>query len=85
MLLKIVTSEDISRLDKFFTTIEHYNPNVYKDRSKAFKTKGAYGARLDPFAVILEDGEPIKAFYSEVNECTIDNIINYVTEKNKAI
>ena len=45
MLLKIVTSEDISRLDKFFTTIEHYNPNVYKDRSKSFKTKGAYGAR----------------------------------------
>lgn len=81
MLLKIVTSEDINDLKNVFSNIEHYDPNIYKDRKKAFKLKGSYGARLDPFAVILEDGEPIKAFYSEANECTIDNIINYVREK----
>ena len=49
--------------------------NVLKDRKKAFKIKGGYSARKNPFAILLDmDKNPIKAFYSEANECTVDAI-----------
>jgi hypothetical protein len=54
-----------------------YHENKLKERKKAFGVKGGYGARLTPFTVVLDhESKPLKAFYSEVNECTLDNIIN---------
>lgn len=49
--------------------------NTLKGKKKAFQIKGSYGARLAPFAVITDDEKnPLKAFYSEANECTVDKI-----------
>lgn len=49
--------------------------NILKERKKAFKVKGGYSARKNPFAILLDtDKNPIKAFYSEANECTVDAI-----------
>lgn len=65
-----------------------YNEDLLKERKKAFSVKNGYAARKTPFAVILDYEEtPIKAFYSEVSECTIDNIQylldSFVTYKEK--
>ena len=52
-----------------------FHENTLKGRKKAFQTKGSFGARQTPFAVIMDlNKSPIKAFYSEANECTIDKI-----------
>lgn len=56
-----------------------YNESVFKSRNKAFKLKGGWSARKTPFALITdEEDNPIKAFYSEAEECTIDNIKFYL-------
>ena len=52
---------------------------MYKERQKAFKVKGGYGARQTPFAVATLEG-PLKAFYSEDGSCTIENIIKWLFE-----
>ena len=52
-----------------------YNESTFKSRNKTFKLKGGWSARKTPFALITdEEDNPIKAFYSEAEECTIDNI-----------
>lgn len=52
-----------------------YHEDILKERKKAFGVKGSYAARQTPFAVMFDvEDKPIKAFYSEVNECTVDNI-----------
>lgn len=56
-----------------------YNESAFKSRNKAFKLKGGWSARRTPFALITdEEGNPLKAFYSEAEECTIDNIKFYL-------
>lgn len=56
-----------------------YNTDLLKERKKAFGVKGGYAAKLNPFAVICDkEGKPLKAFYSEVGECTVDNIATYI-------
>lgn len=56
--------------------IQGYSEELYREKNKAFKLKGGYSARKTPFALITVDGEPIKAYYSEVDECTFSNIKN---------
>lgn len=52
-----------------------FHENILKERKKAFKLKGGFSARKNPFVVFFDcDNIPVKAFYSEANECTIDNI-----------
>lgn len=66
--------------------------NMLKERKKAFKLKGCFGARQNPFVVFFDpENNPVKAFYSEANECTIDNIKNtldsfilYKTKNNES-
>lgn len=56
-----------------------YNENHHKQRKDALQLKASCGARLTPFcAVYNDDKEIIKAFYSEVGECTILNILEYI-------
>lgn len=60
-------------------TLSGYNESAFKSRNKAFKLKGGWSARKTPFALIADEkGNPLKAFYSEVEECTIDNIKFYL-------
>lgn len=58
-----------------FVDLIGYHEQMFKERSKAFKVKGGWSARICPFAVLTDlEKTPIKAFYSEANECTVDNI-----------
>lgn len=88
MLIKIVTDNRsiilsntlLPILWKDFPDIavESFNEDNYKDKKKAIANKVLCGARLTPFvAVYNDDKELIKAFYSEVGECTVDNIKKY--------
>lgn len=51
-----------------------------KGLKEAYKLKSYWGARLTPFAIIMNGESPIKAFYSESNDCTANNIINYINQ-----
>ena len=54
--------------------LQTYHEGLFKERKNAFKLKG--GARHTPFAVLINnDSEPVMAFYSEANTCTIDKIL----------
>jgi hypothetical protein len=57
-----------------------YKEDKFKERKKAFAIKGSWAAKQTPFVIIQksEDKKPLKAFYSEVKDCTLDNIINYL-------
>ena len=58
-----------------FVELIGLHENILKERKKAFKVKGGYSARKSPFAVLYNmDKNPVKAFYTEANECTVDNI-----------
>ena len=68
-------------MEKKYPTIkfEAFHENKLRQRTKAFRVKGGYSARQSPFAVLLNvENKPIKAFYSEAEECTIDNIKFYL-------
>lgn len=57
--------------------VEGFHENFMKERKKAFGLKGSFSARLSPFAALYDsENNPVKAFYSEVNECTLDNIVS---------
>lgn len=64
-----------------FPTIEviSYDEGHHKEKKDAIMLKASCGARLNPFCAIYnDDKELIKAFYSEVGECNIGNIIEYL-------
>lgn len=59
--------------------VQFFHEGKLKERRKAFMLKGGYSARKSPFAVIFDiDKNPLKAFYSEVEECTLENISWYL-------
>lgn len=90
MIIKIVYNEQcesfkdniIETLKEFPTLkVEIYNEDNYKEKKKAILVKSACGARLNPFSSIYNDkGELIKAFYTEVGLCTVNDIIKYLNE-----
>ena len=55
--------------------VEGYHENKLKERNKSFKLKGGYGARKSPFMILIDDKIPVKAFYTEANECNLDELI----------
>ena len=55
--------------------LNSFHEGLLKERKKAFTLKGGYSARKTPFAVLFDvDRNPLKAFYTEVSECTVKNI-----------
>lgn len=54
-------------------TFYAYNESHYKEKKKAYKLKGGYSARETPFALFKDNVHTIP-FYSESNDCTLDNI-----------
>ena len=68
-----------------FITLIAYSENKRLERKKAFALKGSWSARETPFALLRDDDMELKAFYSEDNSCTIDNIIStYVAPTSSA-
>lgn len=68
--------------------LEGYNESSIKYQKKAFALKGHWAAKKTPFAILCDvEGVPIMGFYSEVDECKVDNILKHldsvVTYKEK--
>lgn len=56
--------------------LEGYNESSIKYQKKAFALKGHWAAKKTPFAIMCDaEGIPVMGFYSEVNECEVDNIL----------
>lgn len=53
-----------------------------KGKKEAWRVKNYYGAKLNPFAVVLDKDKPIKAFYSEAED-VIDSLIKYLNNNEK--
>ena len=84
----IVVYSDKSQLDRIgdtskYTPIFHFIDSLAKKSKKeAWRIKSYYGAKLDPFAVILDDEKPIKAFYTEAED-VINSLIKYLNNNGK--
>ena len=84
----IVVYSDKNQLDRIgdtskYTPIFHFVDSLAKKSKKeAWRIKSYYGAKLDPFAVILDNEKPIKAFYTEAED-VIDSLIKYLNNKGK--
>ena len=84
----IVVYSDKSQLDRIgdtskYTPIFHFVDSLArKSKKEAWRIKSYYGAKLDPFAVILDDEKPIKAFYTEAED-VIDSLIKYLNNNGK--
>jgi hypothetical protein len=56
-----------------------FQDGKYSDtRKKAFQIKNKFGATIDPFVGIKIDDAFKKGFYSEANQCNINNIKEYL-------
>ena len=84
----IVVYSDKSQLDRIgdtskYTPIFHFVDSLArKSKKEAWRIKSYYGAKLDPFAVILDDEKPIKAFYTEAED-VIDSLTKYLNNNGK--
>lgn len=89
MTVKIIYSEDCLPLKNQVVAyiweklpgveVETYDELHYKDKKKAIMIKASCGTRLVPFVAVYDDNkELVKAFYSEVGDCTVNNIIKYL-------
>ena len=59
-----------------------YDEGHYKSKKDALQLKASCGARLLPFCAIYnDDKEIIKAFYSEVGDCTLNNILDFINNE----
>lgn len=59
--------------------LECYQEELFKERKKALGLKSQWGTFKSPFAILICEDRPIKAFYSEEDECTYDKIIEALT------
>ena len=84
----IVIYSDKSQIDRIgdtskYTPIFHFVDSLAKKSKKeAWRIKSYYGAKLDPFAVILDGEKSIKAFYTEAED-VIDSLIKYLNNNGK--
>lgn len=84
----IVVYSDKSQLDRIrntskYTPIFHFVDSLAKKSKKeAWRIKSYYGAKLDPFAVVLDNDKPIKALYTEAED-VIDSLIKYLNNNGK--
>ena len=84
----IVVYSDKNQLDRIgdtskYTPIFHFVDSLArKSKKEAWRIKSYYGAKLDPFAVILDNEKPLKAFYTEAEDA-IDSLIKYLNNNGK--
>ena len=63
------------KVSPFFHFIDSRTLNGQKE---AFKLKGSWGARMDPFAIVFDGDKAIKAFYSETGENIIESLLTFL-------
>ncbi len=72
--------EKVKEIHNESLTFHFINTNDGKGKKEGLKLKNYWAAKLEPFAIILQNGKPIKAFYSEY-ENIIDKLYNYLVNK----
>ena len=82
MILKVAfknedSIKDLQELLKNYSSIELIKLSETSNRINAFKLKHYYGAKLSPFACLIDNnGKHIQAFYSENKSFSLDYIKN---------
>ena len=83
MISVLITYNDDKQIEKVrgivnpFLTFKFINVTTRKGRREGWTLKNYWGASLDPFAIIVKNEKPIKAFYSE--NCDVFNeLFNYL-------
>ncbi len=79
MDILVVYNSDNQNLEFDSPNIRLIDLNTSKGKKEGWKLKNYYGARQDPFAVILDNKKTIKAFYSEA-ENVVESLVNYLKE-----
>ena len=62
------------------STFHFIDPSTKKGNKGAKALKDYWGAKLEPFAIVMEGEKPVKAFYSEAED-VINNLISYLNER----
>ena len=62
--------------------LHYWNINKHHDRSKAFKLKGEWSARQNPFILLSINDNVIKAYYSEIGESAVKQFIKDYESKS---
>lgn len=90
MIEAIITYNDRKQLEKlgdiskYNLTFHFINSSTFKGRKESFRVKSAYSAKLDPFAVILDDGKAIRAFYTEAGDI-FEPLIKYINKMENRV
>lgn len=75
---------DLNKLEEIINDKNFYlhylDVNNHYDRSKAFKFKGEWSARQNPFILLEEKGKVLKAYYSEIGENAVTQFIKDYTK-----
>lgn len=72
--------EKVRDLDNSSLTFNFIDIGTRKGKKDGWALKNYWGASLDPFAIVLKSGKPIKAFYSE-SENVSDRLLEYLNNK----
>lgn len=65
-------------------TFHFIDPLSKKGKKEALALKSHWAAKLDPFAIVMDKGKPVKAFYSEACD-VINNLIEYLNGEDISI
>lgn len=79
MDILVVYNSDTQNLELNLPNIRLIDLNTSKGKKEGWKLKSYYGAKQDPFAVILDNKKTVKAFYSEAED-VIESLTNYLKE-----
>lgn len=55
--------------------VHYIDIETKEGKSKGYKIKSEFGARLNPFAVLYDGESPIKAYYTEDSKNIINDLI----------
>ena len=72
--------EKVRELSNDSLTFNFININTKKGRKDGWALKNYWGAKLDPFAIVIKGNKPIKAFYSESIDIS-EALIQYLKER----
>lgn len=65
--------------NKYSFKFKFIDSKTNKGKKDALKIKSYYAAKLEPFAVVLDNDKPIRAFYSEAED-VIKVLSDYLKE-----
>lgn len=65
-----------AELDGIF--IHLYDECTRTGKKEAWALKSEWGAKQSPFALVCQDGKPVKAFYSEADNDVINTLIKFL-------